>query len=832
VVSGSLDLRLWVRWSLRDLRGRWVQVLAIALVIALGAGAFAGLRSESTWRRLNYDASFAVSNTHDILVRVANGGSVPRAELDRALRSAGADGADGTGGDAPDPTAAVTGTTFRLVVPIQVDASRDGRTILVPGRIVGVDVADGGPSIDRLTTVTGRALTPADDGRPVVVIDQHLADHHELAAPTTLTISGERQVEVVGTGLSPQYFLVMSEEGTFLTAAGYAIAFAPLGTAQSLAGTPDAVSEAALTLAPGRDPRVVQADLEAALARELPTTTLDVTVLADERPYRTLYDDIEGDQRLYSVFALLILFGAAFAAFNLTGRMVEAQRREIGIAMALGVPRRRIAVRPLLVAGEIAVAGAALGVAMGLLIGALMGQIISSFFPLPVWETPPQYAIFAVATGLAVVLVVSASVWPVWRAVRVTPIEALQTGARATRRAGLAPALARLRLPGSVIALMPVRGVLRAPRRTLLTALGIAAAIATLIGVRGMIDSFSGVLDRAEAEIVRTSPDRLSVGFSSFTPEGAAVVEDVRGTEGVAAMSTGLRVGGTLRADDGTELDSLVDLVDMDNPVWAPTTSTGTVDSDAPGLVIAEKAAQDLGVEPGDRLAFRHPVRDGLGYRWVDDEIPVIGVHTFPYRFVSFMDKAHADYFGANGIVSFADVEPAPGADRTALQRALFTTPGVASVDPATSVVTTIRDLLDQVLDVLSLVEAVVLLLALLIAFNATSINADERRREHATMFAYGLPVRTVLGMSVVESTITGLLGTLLGIGFGLGLLTWMVRRLLPEVQPELAIQVAVSPATFLLAALLGVGVVALAPVLTVRKLRAMDIPSTLRVME
>ena len=53
-----------------------------------------------------------------------------------------------------------------------------------------------------------------------------------------------------------------------------------------------------------------------------------------------LYDDIEGDQRLYDIFAVLILAGAAFAAFNLAGRIVEAQRREIGIGMALGVPRR------------------------------------------------------------------------------------------------------------------------------------------------------------------------------------------------------------------------------------------------------------------------------------------------------------------------------------------------------------------------------------------------------------------------------------------------------------------------------------------------------------
>ena len=44
---------------------------------------------------------------------------------------------------------------------------------------------------------------------------------------------------------------------------------------------------------------------------------------------------------------------------------------------------------------------------------------------------------------------------------------------------------------------------------------------------------------------------------------------------------------------------------------------------------------------------------------------------------------------------------------------------------------------------------AAVVALALLIAFNATRITVEERRREHATMQAFGLPVRTVLGIVV-----------------------------------------------------------------------------------
>ena len=50
---------LWLRWSWRDLRARWLQVLAIALVIALGTGSYAGLSSLTEWRRISTDDAYA-----------------------------------------------------------------------------------------------------------------------------------------------------------------------------------------------------------------------------------------------------------------------------------------------------------------------------------------------------------------------------------------------------------------------------------------------------------------------------------------------------------------------------------------------------------------------------------------------------------------------------------------------------------------------------------------------------------------------------------------------------------------------------------------------------
>ena len=99
-------------------------------------------------------------------------------------------------------------------------------------------------------------------------------------------------------------------------------------------------------------------------------------------------------------------------------------------------------------------------------------------------------------------------------------------------------------------------------------------------------------------------------------------------------------------------------------------------------------------------------------------------------------------------------------------------------------------------------------------------------------MFAFGVPVRTVLRVAVVESLVIGVLGTGLGLVVGWLLLHWLITVLLPQTYPDLGIVTSVSGSTWLTAIALGVLAVTLAPLLTVRKLTRMDVPSTLRVME
>ncbi|CAI9407504.1 ABC transporter permease [Nocardioides sp. T2.26MG-1] len=803
---------LWLRWSWRDLRRRWPVVTAIALVIALGTGTYAGLLSTSAWRTQSNDASFALLNTHDLRVALPSGSTTEEGRLAAVVASL-------------EHAGDVAAARERLVVPTQIAGPGD---LLVTGELVGTDTLPGA-AVDGVHVTRGRALGAADDGAGAVVADESFADKNHLTVGSELTVSGGARLEVVGRGQSPEYFIVTGGQGglPFLTQKGYGVLFASLHTVQRAAGADGQVNDLVLTLRPGADRARVAAELSRALEIAQPPLAADLTTRDDIDAYRVLYDDIDGDEQLWRIVALLVLVGAAFASMNLTTRVVEAQRREIGIGMALGVPTWRLAVRPLLFGAQIAVLGVLLGLGVGWAVSIPLRDVFVGMIPLPIWRTPLQADVFAQAAVLGLLLPFVAIAWPVWRALLVQPVEAIRVGHLAARGSGLAPLLSRLRVPGRGYRQIPVRNVLRTPRRTLLTAFGIASAITTLVTTVGLLDTFGATLDRAEAEMLHTAPDRVSVALDTFQPLDGDVVRTVEQLPEVGSLEAGLRIP-AVADPDGEGVDLLVDVLPA-GARWQPTLVDGQPDG---GLLLAEEAAADLGVGVGDAVTVEHPQATATGLRTVRTTMVVAGLHPNPMRVFAYLDPAAADALGLAGTANVMSVTPAEGRSADDVRRALLEVPHVASAQTPQAAIDGMRTTLDEFVGILNVAALITLLLALLIAFNTTSIAVDERSREHATMLAFGLPVRTVLGMTAVETVIVGALGTLGGIGGGYLVLRWMSATTISDVLPEVGVTASLSATTVVGALLLGIATVGLAPLFTLRRMRRTDIPSALRVME
>jgi len=812
-------MSLWLRWSVRDLRHRWLLVTAIALVIAVGTGMFAGLGSMESWRIGSNDASFSLLRYHDLRVSLAEGSFVEQG----TLREAATDAAGESSVEAVDE---------RLIVPSQVDASSDGDAVLVPGRLIGMSVDDGTSRVDGLSVAAGRGLGPDDVGRPTGMLEAGFAEFHGVEETRVIRVAGDRELEVVGHARSPEYFLVIPPGFLLGGEASFGVVFVSLATAQEISGRPGAVNDLVLRFAPGTDVAAAQADLERALPAALGSVGFTIERGTDADVYRVLYEDASNDQTLMNVFAFLVLGGAALATFNLVGRMVEATRREIGIGMAVGAPPRLLALRPLLLGVEVALLGALFGIGVGYLVNLALRSVLESLLPLPVLQTPFEVSVFARAAAVGFALPVIAAAYPVWRGVRVAPIEAIEVGARAAKGSGLARHARWLRLPGHSVGQMPLRNVLRTPRRTLVTALGVGAVVAVLVAMLGMLDSFFDSVERIKAETGRGAAERLTVDLAGFVSRDGPEVVAVVSSESVGSAEPRLRVPGVL-SRQGAELDAAVELLDSESQVWTPSVVSGRFPAGPAEILLSTIAARALAVGVGDSLILEHPRRAALeAFELVETEVRVAGLHPSPLRSLAYLDESAAELFGLSGLTNTLAVAAAPGKTAADAQRSLFGLAAVASAEDASAGIDAVEDSIGDWVNILRVVEVAVLLLVLLIAFNAMGISTEERVREHATMFAFGLPVRAVIATGVIESILVGLLGLLAGIAVGYVITGWVVNSLLPEVIPELGLDVVIRGGTLGTAVAASLGAMALAPILAVRRLRRMDLPGTLRVVE
>ncbi|MBZ0308986.1 MAG: ABC transporter permease, partial [Anaerolineae bacterium] len=297
-------MTFWLKWSLRDLRERWLQVVAIALIIALGTGVYSGLGGQRKWRESSYDKNYSMLNMFDLHLTLTEGSYLEGEALQQALSE----------------IEGVQTADVRLVMPTLVDASRPDESILLPGRIIGMRPE---ARVNQIYIHEGRSLTPEDSGRPTAVVDYLFARYYDLNPGDPIRVTGDHSLEFVGAGQSPEYFQIAPNEGMFIMGeSSYAVLYMPLESLQTMVGREGLVNDAVVLVEPEANRTLVEQQLETVMAEKFPQTGFTLTPKEDDKVHSLMYGDAKQDQGMWNLIAFLFLIGAALAAFNLAGRIV------------------------------------------------------------------------------------------------------------------------------------------------------------------------------------------------------------------------------------------------------------------------------------------------------------------------------------------------------------------------------------------------------------------------------------------------------------------------------------------------------------------------------
>ncbi len=313
-----------------------------------------------------------------------------------------------------------------------------------------------------------------------------------------------------------------------------------------------------------------------------------------------------------------------------------------------------------------------------------------------------------------------------------------------------------------------VRELRRRPGRTALTLLGLVIGVAAFVSIgltartarhatHAMFETLAG---HAELEIV-------AAGGGGFDPQRASAAIESDGVQ--AAVPVVVAPAALVGKNGPVSLLALGIDPAMDRAARDLRLHAGVGLEEKDGILLPAGLAASLGLTPGDSCALVTPA--GLAHLEIAGILDARGAVTFNGGSIAVVQLTRAqrlfglgDQVNAIQLVLEADADPATVAD--AVQRRLE--PGLEVRRPAAraSVARHVLKNIEQPLDALSVMS---LIAGAFIILNTFLMSISERRRSLALLRALGTTRPQLSRMLLGESLLLAAVGTVLGIGLGIG---------------------------------------------------------------
>ncbi|MEU9513088.1 FtsX-like permease family protein [Micromonospora sp. NPDC048169] len=621
---------------------------------------------------------------------------------------------------------------------------------------------------------------------------------------------------------------------------------------QLMLGKPDVFSNVSVQAADGTTPAALRDELARTLGADYQVKTGE-QLAADASA--GLKEGLSFFNKILLGFAAVALLVGTFLILNTFSIIVAQRTRELALMRAIGASGKQVigsVVLEALAVGLIAsVLGLAAGIGVGALLAYLFGQLAGGL-TLAGLGVPPSAVIGAFAVGMLITVI--AALLPAVRASRIPPIAAMQDVATPDRPltkvtvggavvTGIGAVLLFLGLGGHagdstlatilggvlfafigvalltpiisrpVVALLgamfswSVPGKLgrlnsgRNPRRTAITAAALMVGIALVTGVTVILDSAKGSIgalaeDTIKAELVISgaSSGPRPASFDPAVLEKAAAIPGVRmvdGEYGDMAVVGGERTWVAVSSN-----------VAALQQIFGAKATAGDISTLAPDqMLVSSDTAKARNLTVGSTVPVQLSRGDARTYT-------VSGIYessqlTNP---VTLPPQAAADFSIPQPIQGFLQLAPGTSVDavQPQIERLLADSPEVSVADRA-GFIEQQTGQLDSLLQMIQILLALAIVIAVLGIINTLALSVLERTRELGLLRAIGLRRAQTMRMITVEAVVISIFGALLGVVVGTGLGAAVVEALKDEGITDLVLPWGQMVTFLILAAIIGV---------------------------
>ena len=542
-------------------------------------------------------------------------------------------------------------------------------------------------------------------------------------------------------------------------------------------------------------------------------------------------DTIEGTlgfvQALMLAFAAISLFVGAFIIANTFSMSVRQRMREFALLRAVGASPTQVFASILIQAAVVGLAGSALGIGAGLGLVALLRVVFERMGMDLSGSIPIEASTVIVSLLVGTLVAVAAAALPARRAALTAPIEAMRDDVAGTDKslrpraiggtvlvvagvAGLISAQVWPKTNGSmllglgagalvigVLILAPVfarytlgilaavfvaaikplgrlaRGnVIRNPRRTANTAGALMVGM-TLVGAAAVLAATAGASMRSIVEDGWTSD--FSVQSATGDVPSSAVTQ-IRALESVSTVDA-LAFGPAIVATSGDTATAADGLYVMGVPpeafrrTLAIEPVDGSLDTLASGEIAIQKStATDRGWSLGDEVTFTSQSGTVLATATVG---AIIETQLISEPIIMSDQVFTKVVPPAQATVDSLLINAAPDATPAALRNDLTAVAApyvVLSVQDAKDFADGLTAQVNQMLSILYALLGLSIIIAVLGIVNTLALSVIERTREIGLMRAVGLGRLQLAGIITIESILTAVFGTTIGVAVGVAI--------------------------------------------------------------
>lgn len=571
-----------------------------------------------------------------------------------------------------------------------------------------------------------------------------------------------------------------------------------------------------------------QADME---ALEVPVYALDTRrEIPGSEGYR-IYSSISTIvDALAGVFPIFLYLVAALVTLTTMTRFVDEERINSGTLKALGY-RDTDVIKKFVVYGMVSsMVGALIGIVAGhTLLPVIVYNAYRSGFTLPQIELHFYPEITVIALLLALASAVAPAYIVAVNELRAKPSVLLQPKPPASGSKILLERIRPLWSRMSFTHKVTARNIFRYKKRMLMTVFGVCGAVTLLFAGLSVQHSIAGMNDRQFGEILRYDMIVAKKGF--LLEKQSDAIEQMLNSDAVERHIPVRYEEMTKVAGDNQDKQTIQMIIPDYNEAFKPyirltNRSTGKeLELRDDGVIISERIAKLLDVKPGDSITLT----DSKDREW---EVTVADIAEMYIGHFAFMNQEYYQtVFGESYSPNAEMVRLRDSTEDNANARAndfmqLDGVVGVAQNTTMKSQIDSIVDALDQIMNVLILVAA---LLAMVILYNLTNINVSERIRELSTIKVLGFHSNEVTMYIYRETIVLTLLGILAGFAGGYVFYLHILDVVPPE---EVMFNPALGTLAFIMPVLtVGIITVVLGTVIN-RKLKNVDMLEALKSVE